>query len=157
MGCWPLGLYGLGRPPPPVCTAAVCLCAFHPVLAWRCFPPMALFVCVRHRPPPLLAGASQEAGRLGRDALLREYLPELLPALGRGCLHPLIRLSYSLHEVWAHSPLRLWSVGRGQRQPVPVIRRQSSRRLFSGSSPIVFRTQYRLIYWCQLASFPSLL
>eukprot|EP00667_Euglena_gracilis_P001614 EG_transcript_1613 len=40
----------------------------------------------------------KEAGRLGRDALLREYLPELLPALGRGCLHPLIRLSYSLHE-----------------------------------------------------------
>eukprot|EP00996_Jenningsia_fusiforme_P002942 NODE_374_length_2338_cov_25.965924_g348_i0.p1 GENE.NODE_374_length_2338_cov_25.965924_g348_i0~~NODE_374_length_2338_cov_25.965924_g348_i0.p1 ORF type:complete len:649 (+),score=127.06 NODE_374_length_2338_cov_25.965924_g348_i0:166-1947(+) len=39
-----------------------------------------------------------ESKRLGRDQLLREYVPVLILAVSRACFHPVIRLSYSLLE-----------------------------------------------------------
>ncbi|HTA38665.1 MAG TPA: hypothetical protein VK760_06295, partial [Candidatus Acidoferrales bacterium] len=37
-----------------------------------------------------------EIGRDGRDAVVRRYLAELMPGVGAGAFHPLIRLAYAL-------------------------------------------------------------
>ncbi len=86
-----------------------------------------------------------EYARLGERELLQHYLPLLMPGVGGGAFHPLIRLSYALHA--QHKPevieaLAAWAVAYLELEKEPAERATTSApeavarlQQFHGSGP----------------------
>ncbi len=75
----------------------------------------------------------------GAEAVIRLYLPELLPSLAAGAFHPLIRLGFAVtaqHEMEMASALAYWMTSSLQPRLVPGTSAQTLRGTLESLEPV---------------------